>query len=202
MRLSNLEKIMIITIITVVLLVAQPFAPPAYAGPDVLPDPVQVNFSSPDSILISGKNGYVPAEAVASYQVNAGVRSRRNYRTDYSAQVSPMDLVLAWGTLNQDHMIEQVSYRQSGRWYYYSVPPEAPVTNGYVGLYSANTHIIPADDLVLKELRKIRKNSYVEMDGYLVNVLFESGPWKTSLTRNDSGAGACEIFYVTHIVVY
>jgi len=202
MRLSNLEKIMIVAILAIVLLVVQPFAPPDYQGPEYLSSPIQEKLPQSENRIIEGKNGPVSAELVATYQVQAGVRGRRNYRTDYPAQVSPMDLILAWGDLNQAHMLEAVSYRQSGRWYYFNVKPDSTISNTHVYHHSANTHIVPADDLVLKQLRKIKVNSYVELEGYLVNVLFENGPWRTSLTRTDTGDGACEIFLVTRVVVH
>ena len=201
MRFSSLEKIIIISIIAIVLLVVQPFAPADYQGPEHLPAPVQQNLSQTELRIIEGRKGPVTMEVVATYRVQAGVRGRQNYRTDYPAQISPMDLILAWGDLNQSHLLEAVSYRQSGRWYYFNLTPDAPVTTTHISHHSANTHIIPADGKVLRQLKSIKTNSYVELEGYLVNVLFENGPWSTSLSRTDTGGGACEIFLVTHAVV-
>ena len=112
-----------------------------------------------------------------------------------------MDLVLAWGSLNQKEAVEGVRYRQSGRWYYYNLKDNAPVTLGYIGNHSANTHIIPVDRIVEKQLKKIRKNDHVVLSGYLANVHFSSGVWKTSTTRTDTGNGSCEIFYVESVEI-
>ena len=201
MRFSKLEKITILSIIVIALLIVQPFAPADYHGPEYLDPPIQQNLPQSETWIIEGRKGPVTIELVATYQMQAGVRGRRNYRFDVPAQVSPMDLILAWGDLNQNHMLEAVRYRQSGRWYYFTVKPESEVTNTHVSHHSANTHIIPADDKVLKELKSVKTNSYVELTGYLVNVNFEDGPWRTSLTRIDTGSGACEIFLVTHAFV-
>ena len=100
-------------------------------------------------------------ELVASYDVQAGVRGRKNYSSDYPSRISPMDLILAWGDLNQPKLIETVKYRQSGRWYYYNLSPDAPVTVSHVGQHSSNTHIIPANDEVLKKLKTVKENSVV-----------------------------------------
>ncbi len=197
MKLSNIEKGMIAAVLIIIVLIVQPFAVPDYSGPLDLPAPEQIHLPKPEEIILSGKNGPIKIEAIAKYQVQAGVRSRKNYKSDYSAKVSPMDLVLAWGTLNQPKINTSIKYRQTGRWYYYNLKSDAPVSLGYVGLHSANTHIIPADDRVMRLLKRVKTNSYVELEGYLVNVHFAGGPWRTSLTREDSGSGACEIFYVT-----
>jgi hypothetical protein len=45
----------------------------------------------------------------------------------------------------------------------------------------------------------IRVNDWVTLEGQLVQVVFQEGTWTSSLTRSDSGDGACEILYVTRI---
>jgi hypothetical protein len=58
-------------------------------------------------------------------------------------------------------------------------------------------HIIPADALVRNRLRSIRRGAIVHARGYLVDADHESGfRWHTSLSRDDIGNGACELFYV------
>jgi len=58
-------------------------------------------------------------------------------------------------------------------------------------------HMIPADDLVRRSLERIRQGQLVHLKGFLVDA---SGPngfqWRTSMTRDDTGAGACELVYV------
>ncbi|MDW7678875.1 MAG: hypothetical protein SCK57_14585, partial [Bacillota bacterium] len=160
MRLSGLEKTCLVIILVIVLLMVQPFGPSVYAGPEHLEEPVQVSLRVPDVRILETKDGPVTLQLVAEYRVEAGVRSRRNYQFDATADVSPMDLVLAWGSLNQEEALDSVSYRQSGRWYYYRAEEDSPVSLSYVGKNSANTHIIPAGRGVERKLKKIRKNDY------------------------------------------
>ena len=61
-------------------------------------------------------------------------------------------------------------------------------------------HIIHKDKDVLKEIISIGNGEHVILHGYLVNVNFKDGPWKSSLSRSDTGNGACEITYVTSVV--
>ncbi len=57
------------------------------------------------------------------------------------------------------------------------------------------------NDEVLKKIKTVKENSVVLISGYLVNVIFEDGPWSTSLSRTDTGDGACEILLVETITV-
>lgn len=170
-----------------------------YTGPALLEDPVQIMLSQPEPVLYEGRDGPVSLVFLASYEIKAAVKSVHRYSSDYSSQVSPMDLVLAWGNLNQHAIDSQISYRQSNRWYYFQFSPECPVDGSYIQAHSANVHLIPADDNILRQMNGLRRNDTVQITGYLVAVKFAPGEWRSSLSREDSGDGACEIFYVTAI---
>ena len=172
-----------------------------YKGPAYLPAPEQEMLLEPVTVVLQTGKGELRLEQLARYSISAGVRGRKSYRGDLLAAVSPLDLILAWGDLNQPHMLEQVRYSQSGRWYHYRTR-SGDVSVSHVGLHSANTHIIPADGDVLRALRQIRTNHYVELEGYLVNVILADTTLRTSLSRSDTGGGACEIFYVTRVTVH
>ena len=56
---------------------------------------------------------------------------------------------------------------------------------------------MPANSDVWRKLRGLRVGDVVKLDGMLVNLENpEVGTRTTSLTRDDTGAGACEIIYV------
>jgi hypothetical protein len=61
-------------------------------------------------------------------------------------------------------------------------------------------HLIPSTSRVRDRLEDVRPGNVVRLRGYLVSV---SGPngytWRSSLTRTDTGAGACELFYVESV---
>ena len=62
---------------------------------------------------------------------------------------------------------------------------------------SANTHIIPANTQVASQIQSMRPGQVIELNGYLVNASAPDGwRWRSSLTRKDTGAGACELFWV------
>jgi hypothetical protein len=61
----------------------------------------------------------------------------------------------------------------------------------------AQMHVIPADKDVESRLKKLRPGQIVTAKGYLVDVRGPAGfAWNTSLSRTDTGDGACEIFWV------
>jgi len=63
-------------------------------------------------------------------------------------------------------------------------------------------HMIPADDRIEKMLKSVRPGEVVKLSGYLVQVNASDGwHWKSSLTREDTGNGACEVVYVKELVV-
>jgi hypothetical protein len=64
------------------------------------------------------------------------------------------------------------------------------------GLYLANMHLIPANSKVESLLRSLRTDSLVRMRGYLVHIQSPQGSFSSSLTREDTGAGACEVMWV------
>jgi len=58
-------------------------------------------------------------------------------------------------------------------------------------------HLIPSDNAILKQIKTARTGDIVDFTGYLVKVVDADGwKWKSSLTRNDKGNGACEVVYV------
>jgi hypothetical protein len=69
--------------------------------------------------------------------------------------------------------------------------------------YSANTHAIPANASVASKLARLRLGGQVvHLTGLLVDGARDDGMTiRTSLTRADSGAGACEFMLVQHVEV-
>jgi hypothetical protein len=63
-------------------------------------------------------------------------------------------------------------------------------------------HMIPARKSIERQLKDLRPGNIVVLEGYLVDVDHPSGwRWRTSLSRTDTGNGACEIVYVESITV-
>jgi hypothetical protein len=138
---------------------------------------------------------------VANFQLEARVLGRRDYRRGIEARLSPMDLALGWGPMSRPEILEKIRIRQSNRFYYWSTP-EFPIPRREIETHSANMHMIPADASIAEALSRVRASDTVRLLGYLVNVDRSDGwRWRTSLTRTDTGRGACEIILVRRVEI-
>jgi len=138
----------------------------------------------------------------ADIQIRARVLSREDYSWGDEADLSPVDLALGWGVMSDQAVLDRISIKQSGRWYYTRYELPAPIPDQAIIQNSGNMHMIPANDWVRKKLKKIRRGDIVQLRGQLVDVDGDSGwRWRTSLSRNDTGGGSCEIVYLQDILV-
>ena len=54
--------------------------------------------------------------------------------------------------------------------------------------------------MIARQLSRLRPGQVVTLSGELVDVVRDDGVWiKTSLVRNDTGAGACEVLLVDEV---
>ncbi len=101
--------------------------------------------------------------------------------------------------MSDSQVIDALEISQSGRWYRWRTE-QLPVPRRQIETSSANMHIIPANDWVADDLADVRKGDVVEIRGHLVRADGASGwRWVSSLTRNDTGDGACEVVYAREL---
>jgi len=139
-------------------------------------------------------------QPLAGFSVEARVLSREDYRMGRESDLSPTDLALGWGRMRDDAVIDRLDIDQSNRWYHYRWQGAPPIPAAEIVRSSANMHMIPADAATAKELGRVRIGDKVRIDGWLVEADAPDGwRWRSSLTREDSGSGACEVVYVCSI---
>lgn len=158
--------------------------------------PVQTTLHSPARHNV---NDYAITE-LASFDIRAKVLAKKNYQFGREADLSPTDLALGWGNMSDESVLEKIKISQSGRFYYWRVD-SFPIPRKEIETHSANMHLIPANDSVKSAIGQIRQGDIVEISGSLVNVMASNGDWhwNSSLTRNDTGNGACELFWVKRL---
>jgi hypothetical protein len=136
-----------------------------------------------------------------SFEIEARVLSAESYTFGREADLSPIDLVLGWGAMSDEANLSKINISQSGRFYHWHVD-EFFIPRREIEISSANMHMIPADNDVEKTLKSIRPGQVVKLVGYLVEVNASDGwHWKSSLSREDTGGGACELIYVKSITL-
>lgn len=168
-------------------------------GPGVLAPypPVQTALPKPGTLEFKGYT----LSAVAQFELEARVLSKHLYRYDAGAQLSPVDLALGWGRMSDSAVLRYFNIRQSDRFYFWSAD-ELPIPYEEVVTSSANMHLIPPDERMAGYLEGLKPGNLVHIKGYLVNVRGPNGfTWNTSLSRSDSGAGACELVWVQSLSI-
>jgi hypothetical protein len=182
-------------------------APPKHAAGDVgCPLPPRVangepplQSPAPRSLAPFRLEG-ASLQPLAGFSVEARVLSREDYGLGREAEYSPTDLALGWGRMGEDAVLAKLEISQSSRWYHYRWRGDPPIPPGEIVRSSANMHMIPSDAAVAASLRKVEPGRRVRIDGWLVQVDANDGwHWRSSLTRSDTGDGACEVVYVCAI---
>jgi hypothetical protein len=163
--------------------------PPGVLAPD---PPQQVNLTDGARL----RRDDISLATRAHVEITARVLSREDYAWDAEAALVPTDLALGWGRMSDSAVLAKIDISQSGRFYYWRTETW-PIPRNEIERSSANMHIIPADAGVRGALKRVRKGQLVHIEGFLVDASRPGGwHWKTSLTRDDTGAGACELVYV------
>lgn len=140
-------------------------------------------------------------EALAEYYIKARVLSRNNFLLGKESELSPFDLALGWGPMSDQSVIDKIHISQRNRWYNWR-SDGLPIPKRDVILNSANVHIIPKNEIVEGKFDKVYKGSLIEMNGYLVKITAADGwRWISSLKRDDTGGGSCELLWVEEVNV-
>ena len=142
------------------------------------------------------------AKPLAGFSVAARVLGRKEYGSDREADFAPLDLALGWNRMRDDAVLSQLDISQSGRFYRYRWSRDPPIPPDEIVRSSANMHLVPANEAIADALEAVDADDRVRIDGWLVQIEAADGwRWRSSLTREDSGAGACEVIYVCGVTV-
>lgn len=137
----------------------------------------------------------------ATYQITARVLSRESYHFDSMADLVPEDLALGWGPMSDNRVLKTLDISQSNRFYYWRANAATPLPKETIITHSANTHVIPETPAIARILARLRPGQVVTLSGELVDATRADGGFlRTSLVRNDTGAGACEVMLVTDVI--
>jgi hypothetical protein len=165
----------------------------------VVNDPEQTSTSDSEFTF---KDQYI-IKPLKDFTIVARVLSTEHYEFDTGAKLAPVDLALGWGPMSETSVIQQLNISQGGRFYRYEYRLPAPIPPNDIVTHSANMHMIPSNSLIERELKSVRVGQIVQLTGNLVEVeqIKDHWIWRSSLTRNDSGNGACELIFVKSLYV-
>lgn len=155
---------------------------------------------APGGLVLAHADGRITA--LAGFSLQARVLGSKAYRRGAESRFSPLDLALGWGPMSHDDVLAQLAISQSGRWYHYRWQGAPPLAPTQIRDHSANMHMIPGNADIAAALARIKTDQTIRLHGWLVNVEADDHwRWRSSLSRSDSGAGACEVVYVCGLEV-
>jgi hypothetical protein len=138
----------------------------------------------------------------ARYEITARILSREDYRFDALSDLVPEDLALGWGPMSDNRVLMAFDISQAARFYFWRAKAALPISREDVIEHSANTHVIPADAIIGVQLSRLRRGQVVHLTGLLIDGVRDDGrSIRTSLSRSDTGDGACEVMLVQQVDV-
>ena len=165
------------------------------------PDGMQTLQLDAGGQVLPFRMGQATISPLAGFSLQARVLSRENYSMGRESDYSPTDLALGWGPMAAPGMADRLHVSQGGRWYRYRWDDDGPpLPVGTIVRSSANMHMVPANADVARALSAISDEDVIRLRGWLVRIDGDSGwHWQSSLSRDDSGSGACELVLVCSI---
>lgn len=168
----------------------------------LLTEPLQEDLSNEDlKPFVKEEFTITP---VKRYRISARILRRENYYFSETHEILPIDLVLGWNIMSDLKTIKDnnIDISQSNRFYYWKIPSFEKIKREMIEINSANVHIGAINKEIKNELESLDKNDLIYFEGYLVNVVNNKNGYRfvSSLTRKDTGAGACEVFLITKVV--
>ncbi|MEE9311105.1 MAG: hypothetical protein V3V10_01710 [Planctomycetota bacterium] len=162
--------------------------------------PIQGAYSGPQFTLQHNGHSYV-VEPVATYDISALVVGENDLSEDTITKYGlSQDFGLIWGENTSDDRFHEYKFSNSSYVLFAEVPNGTPFNANEIG----NVHLLPATPAMAEILDDIEPGAQIRMQGKLINYSrtdLGPGKRKSSLIREDSGMGACEVMLVENVEV-
>ena len=160
-------------------------------------EPQQTATTPDDSAFDVGEFHFQP---LAHFALDARVLHRKIYRYDRAAALVPIDVAVGWGPMSDQTVLDQLDISQSARFFWYQYQHQPPIPREEIVSHATNLHLIPSNETVATQCKSLRTGELIHLSGLLVEVTGpEIGTWRSSLSRTDSGNGACELLWVEEL---
>lgn len=174
---------------------------------DLNAEPIQAPLTAddPPSIVVRHRGAAAVLTPRQRYDIAGHVVLSDLYFTDALAPVAPVDLSLVWGPLANPAVTRTFSFHHFSRFGSFQWHGSPGVDIATVQSHFSNNHLIPATGRIKQALTSVDPGDNVFLSGYLVDITMSAKlggagfQAHTSLLRTDTGAGACEIFYVQKV---
>jgi hypothetical protein len=167
-----------------------------YSQRDIDPGPGVVAGLAPEQRSIGDQTaverGDFRLRPRAEFEATVRILRREDYSLDRISRLAPTDFAVGWGPMSDGRVLADIEISQGNRFYYWRTD-NWPIDRDEIEANSANWHVIPENEAVARSLEQLRAGSIVRFSGRLVDIEGSDGGMRTSLSRTDTGAGACEI---------
>jgi hypothetical protein len=142
-------------------------------------------------------HGEFQLKPLARFSIDGRILHRKVYGYDRGSKLAPVDLAVGWGVMSDQAVLDRLKITQSMRFYWYEFQLPPPIPREQIISHSTNVHVIPATPEVASFCKSLRQGELVHLEGELVEATGpEVGTWRSSLSRTDTGNGACELMLV------
>lgn len=163
-------------------------------------EPTQVPFSG-KVISVPTNEGIFLLVPIAQYSASVRVVGKKQYY-DEDSELVPVDLCIVWGSLANPSLLQHTEFIQKDRSCTCIYDERSPADDPAVLTQFVNIHIIPSTAHILDTLYTVNPGDIIILEGYLVDIYIEGILYiETSTVWTDSGAGSCEILYLTDLSV-
>ncbi|MBL8921131.1 MAG: hypothetical protein JNJ54_19870 [Myxococcaceae bacterium] len=168
-------------------------------------EPVQEPIEPPERVAVTRGGRAFVIEKLYRYEHSGEVLSATAYDVAWTNEFFDVDVGTIWGP-TREALKQRFTFQQMGRFLFWrtdSMPTEEERLD--VTRHIANNHLIPAEGSthLARAVRFIREGDVVRIKGSLVRILDEGGGVlaTSSVVRDDTGAGACEIVWVDELQI-
>ena len=160
-------------------------------------EPEQTALTSEDAPFDHDKFHFQP---LAHFALDARVLHRKIYRYDRQATLVPVDLAVGWGPMSDQAVLDRLEISQSARFFWYQWRRQPPIAPNEIASHATNLHLIPSTSAIAGQCKSLRSGELIHLRGLLVEATgAELGTWRSSLSRTDTGNGACELVWVEEL---
>lgn len=168
-------------------------------------EPIQTPLEPPERVTVTRGGRTFTIEKLFRYDHAGEVLSATSYDLTWTNDFFDVDVGTIWGP-TREQLKERFTFQQMGRFLFWRTEGQPTQEEKLdVTRHIANNHLIPAEGSqhLASAVRLVREGDLVRIRGALVRILDDQGRVlaTSSVVRDDTGAGACEIIWVDELQV-
>lgn len=168
-------------------------------------EPVQEPIEPPERVTVTRGGRTFVIEKLYRYEHSGEVLSATAYDLAWTNDFFDVDVGTIWGP-TREALKQRFTFQQMGRFLFWRTETEPTQEERLeVTRHIANNHLIPAEGSahLSRAVRFVREGDVVRIKGALVRILDEGGVVlaSSSVVRDDTGDGACEIVWVDELQI-